>query len=92
MISLITLLLYPLAIQYEVRGWSIKWFYYFVGILDVIANYTELALLTWDMPVKGEYTFSKRLRRLQYGNVWQRFVARIVIPYLNYFQPGHVLP
>lgn len=90
MFSLITLLLYPLAIQYEVRKWPIKWLYYFTGILDVFANYTELVILTLDSPEEGEWTFSKRLKRLQYGNRWQRFISAIIIPYLNYFQPGHV--
>lgn len=91
MISIITLLGYPLAIQYVVRGW--KWLYPFaivILVLDVIANYTELVVLTQDFPEAGEYTFSKRLERLRHGNLWQRFIAKLVIPYLNFFQPGHV--
>lgn len=90
MFSLITLILYPLAIQYEVRKWPIWYLYYTVGVTDVIANYTELALLTGDFPRKGEYTFSQRLKRLQYGTPWQRFVAKGVKPYLNYFQANHI--
>ena len=90
MFSLFTLALYPLAIQYEVRKWPIRYLYYVVGITDVIANYTELVLLTGDVPRKGEYTFSKRLTRLQYGNAWHRFIARIVKPYLNFFQANHI--
>lgn len=91
MISLILALCYPLAIQYKVRNW--RWLAPFtltVLVVDVIANYTELALLTGDLPQEGEYTFSQRLVRLQDGNLWQRIVAKIVIPYLNYFDPGHV--
>ena len=91
MISIITLLCYPLAIQYEVRNW--RWLYPFavtIFVLDVIANYTELVVLTQDFPEAGEYTFSKRLERLRNGNAWHRFIAHLVIPYLNYFQPGHI--
>lgn len=90
MLSLPLLVLYPLAIQYEVRRWPIRYLYYAVGIIDVIANYTELAVLTLDFPRKGEYTFSQRLRRLQYGNRYQRLWAKVVIPYLNFFQANHV--
>ena len=92
MLSVILLAFYPLAIQYTVRGWPIKYFYYFTGLLDIAANYTELALLTGDFPRKGEYTFSQRLARLQYGTPWQRFVSRLIIPYLNHFDPAHVKP
>lgn len=93
MLSPLLLILYPLAIQYKTRNW--RWLTpltLFAIVLDVAANYTELALLTWDFPRKGEYTFSQRLSRLQYGNAWQRFISRLVIPYLNYFDPGHVKP
>jgi hypothetical protein len=90
MLSIPLLILYPLAIQYEVRRWPIRYLYYAVGIIDIIANYTELAVLTLDFPRKGEYTFSQRLRRLQYGNRYHRLWARVVIPYLNFFQANHV--
>lgn len=91
MLSLLLLLCYPLAVQYKVRGW--RWilpFTLLVLLIDVVANYTELTVLTWDSPEPGEFTFSKRLERLRFGNRWQRFVARVVIPYLNYFDPGHI--
>ena len=91
MMSLILAIFYPLAIQYHVRDW--RWLYPFAlltALIDVWCNYTELVLLTWDFPEAGEYTFSQRLVRLQTGNRWQRFVARTIIPYLNYFDPGHV--
>ena len=92
MISLLTLLLYPLAIQYR-KGWSIVYpLSLIVLLLDILANYTELVIITQDFPKEGEYTFSKRLERLQYGTPWQQFVASLVIPYLNYFDPGHVKP
>ena len=88
---LLLALCYPLAIQYQVRNW--RWLAPFtlaVLLLDGLCNYTDLALLTWDFPRKGEYTFSQRLVRLQSGNQWQRFVARVTIPYLNFFDPNHV--
>lgn len=90
MLSVLLLLLYPIAIQYEVRRWPIKYLYWFTGLVDIVANYTELVLLTMDFPEQGEYTFSKRLFRLQTGNWFNRLWARAVIPYLNYFQPSHV--
>jgi hypothetical protein len=90
MLSILLLILYPLAIQYEVRKWPIRYLYYAVGIIDIIANYTELALFTLDRPRAGEYTFSQRLRRLQYGNRYNRLWARTIIPYLNFFQANHV--
>lgn len=90
MLSLLVLALYPIAIQYEVRGWRIKYLYWAVGLMDVLANYTELVVLTADFPERGEYTFSTRLIRLRRGNWYSRLWARAIIPYLNYFQPGHV--
>lgn len=88
---LLLALMYPLAVQYEVREW--RWLAPITLtalVVDVVSNYSDLAVLTWDFPRRGEYTFSQRLVRLQYGNRWQRFIARAVIPYLNYFDPGHV--
>lgn len=59
-------MLYALGIQYQRGGW---WRLCLVAavpalVLNVVLNYTVLALLTWDWPRKGEYTFSKRLERL----------------------------
>lgn len=59
----------------------------FTFFLDIVCNYTELALLTWDFPEKGELTFSERLVRLQYKLDFRGEIARFVIPYLNYFDP-----
>jgi hypothetical protein len=93
MLSLILALVYPLAIQYK-RGWWMWWVLPLTLaalVLDVVANYTELALLTWDRPQAKEYTFSQRLYRLQWGTPWQQFVAKVTIPYLNFFDRDHVL-
>lgn len=87
--SLLLLVLYPIAIQFERGGW---WRLLFpitllALIVDVVANYSELALLTWDWPAKGEYTFSTRCLRLQYYDTWGGKVARCVKAYTNYFDP-----
>jgi hypothetical protein len=70
MISVFLLLpLYFIAIQYE-RGGSWRWlklFGFAALIIDVILNFTELAILTLDFPKWGEWTFSKRLSRLQHA-------------------------
>ena len=90
--SMLLAILYPFAIRIARGGlWRLMLPVTVLGlIIDVWCNYTELALLTGDFPKAGEYTLSQRLVRLQTGNRWQRFVARVVIPYLNYFDPGHV--
>lgn len=87
--SLLLALLYPLAIQYLRGGvWLVVLPITFIAFfIDVIANYTELALLTWDFPRKGEHTFSDRLVRLQYNLDWRGDIARKIIPILNYFDP-----
>lgn len=62
-----------------------------VGIValfvDVVANYTELALLTMDRPLRGELTFSTRCVRLQHCTGWKGFVGRITKAYTNFFDP-----
>lgn len=88
--SLILLIFAPLALQYE-RGHT--WLFPVAVpfyLLDVIANYTELAVLFWDWPTKGEYTFSKRLSRLRFYPGIRGEICRTVADYLNYFSPGHV--
>lgn len=91
-LPLILLAIYPLAIQFE-RGnkWRLLfWLYYPAGILDVLLNFTILALYTWDFPARGEWTFSTRLKRLQYYPGWRGAVARVIRDYLNFWQKGHV--
>lgn len=88
--SLILLLFAPVALQYE-RGH--QWLFPFAlvfFVLDVIANYTELALLTWDFPRAHEYTFSKRLTRLKSLPGIRGDACWLVSDYLNYISPGHV--
>lgn len=64
--------------------------YLLAFVIDIAANYTELALLTWDWPLPGEYTFSKRLPRLMQIDDWRGSAARKAADYLNYFDPGHI--
>ena len=87
--SILLALLYPLAIQYERGGWwrLVIPVTIVALILDIIANYTELALLTWDFPKKGEYTFSQRCQRMKLEDTWGGKVARFAEPYLDYFDP-----
>jgi hypothetical protein len=92
MISLIVLLLFPLAVQYE-RGFLWSVLLTVTGILpvffllDMIANRTELALLFWDWPAPYELTISQRLMRLQHECGWRARMARPLVGLLNYFSP-----
>lgn len=91
MISIFILLpLYFLGIQYERGGlWRIMAVFAVVGlVIDVILNYTELALLTLDFPRKGEYTFSTRLQRLQYNTDWRGDIARPIASLLDALAPS----
>lgn len=89
MLSLILAVCYPLAVQVERGGWwnILAPFTAVVLLIDVIANYTELALLTWDFPQKREYTFSTRLLRLKHDRGWRGYYSAYVITFLNYFAP-----
>jgi hypothetical protein len=82
--------LYPLAVQFERGGWwrLLAPVTLFALLIDVIANYTELALLTWDFPRKGELTFSTRLLRLRHDTGHMQYAYSNVIDYLNFFAPN----
>lgn len=95
LLPLVLLLVYPLAIQYE-RGGACRLLlplYLAAGLVDVVLNYTTLALCTWDFPRAGEYTFSKRLSRLVRSSGWRRVLAQLLKAYLDAFDPKgvHVL-
>jgi hypothetical protein len=53
-------------------------------------NYTWLALLTLDIPQRGEYTFSTRLERLVQDPGWRGEIARPIAYAINYVLPGHI--
>ena len=89
--SLLLFLLYPLAIQYERGGyWKAVLPITFVAlVIDVYCNYTELALLTWDWPRDGEWTFSMRCKRMKvYEDTWGGKVALFIEPYLDFWAPS----
>jgi hypothetical protein len=50
----------------------------------------ELALLTWDFPQEGEYTFSDRLARLKHNGDWRGVIARMAVGYCDIFFEGHI--
>lgn len=83
---------YAIGIQYERGGWwrLVAPFTVAFLMLDVLLNYTVLALLTLDMPRKGETTFSKRLKRLQFDLGWRGRMALAIKPALDYFDPDGV--
>lgn len=60
------------------------------AVLSLVLNYTELAIITWDWPRSGEWTFSKRLPRLARRDDWRGAFARYVASVLNAIEPGHV--
>ena len=59
-------------------------------IADVLANYGLLMILFYDIPRKGEYTFSKRLPRLCNLPGWRGKFARRCKIYINKRVPGHI--
>ena len=59
-------------------------------IADVVANFSTLALLFWDWPQYGEWTFSKRLPRLCNLSGWRGRFARRCKIYINKRVPGHI--
>ena len=89
--SILLALLYPIAIQFERGGWWLVVLPVTVValVIDIIANYTELALLTWDWPRRGEWTFSTRCQRLQHDSGWRGRIGRLVRDYTNYWDPQH---
>jgi hypothetical protein len=91
MISLITLLFFPLAIQYERGGaWKLLFpLYIATAILDTIANYTEVSLLCLAWPEPGKPTVSMRIPALLVQGGWRGKLALWVAKYLNYFAPNH---
>lgn len=93
MISVFILLpLYAVGIQYERKGvWYVVLPVTVVAlVLDFLLNYTELALLTWDYPMRGEFTFSTRLKRLKSADGWRGSVARYIARALDAIAPSGV--
>lgn len=96
MLTLMLWLLYTPAIQYQRGGFWLLFAPFAIAafLVDVLANYTELALLMWDFPRPGEYTFSNRLYRLQSNQDWRGVPARYIVRVLNAIAPSgiHIKP
>ena len=59
-------------------------------LADVMANYGGLALLFWDWPQHGEWTFSKRLPRLCLLSGWRGRFALHCKDFVNKKVVGHI--
>lgn len=81
--------LYPLAVQYERGGWCTLLFplYAAAGLLSAYLNYTTFVPYTWDVPRKGENTFSQRCERLVFDEGWRGVIARLVAAFTNRWDP-----
>ena len=84
-----TALLYPFAIQYKRKGLytPLKALALITALIDVLANYTELAFI-FGWPREGEYTITRRIRRMHFDEVAaRRELARLVQVYLDAAEP-----
>lgn len=75
---------YLAGVQYYRGGlWRLFWpIGMFALLLDVLLNFTLFAVLTWDWPREGEWTFSKRLGRLVCGTGWRAAFAELIAAYM----------
>lgn len=85
-LSAVCLFTYPYVIQYKRGGWHRAWapVALAVWLLDVIANYTEWAII-FGWPRKGDYTISNRLDWMEQNDPFEsrRELARMINVYLN---------
>ena len=90
MLTLILWIFFPLAIQYKRGGWwsPLALLAAILFVMDIAANYTELVIMTWDRPRRGEYTFSNRLYRLQTQAGSMGEFCRWIVGMLNAATPG----
>lgn len=85
--------LYLVGIQYERKGvfYLLLPVTFIAFVIDVVLNYTELALITLDLPKFGEYTFSKRLERLVDRKDWRGKLANFIkINLLDWADPDGI--
>lgn len=90
------LICYAIGIQ-SLRGgaWRVLVVFLWTGLpLDVLLNFTLFAVLMLDVPRSGEWTFSKRLPRLNRDTGWRGYIARPTSSFLNWLDPTgqHVAP
>jgi hypothetical protein len=68
-LTVLSALGYPIVIQFKRGGWR-KFVCAApaagVFLLDIIANYTELTWV-WGLPLKNEYSISRRVKRMTKG-------------------------
>jgi hypothetical protein len=96
LLPLLLLGLYAIGIQYERGGpWRILALVAAVALaLDVAMNFSYFALVYWDWPNSGEWTFSKRLPRLNRMPGWRGRFSIAITRWLNRLAPSgqHVNP
>jgi len=88
-LTALTALAYPAAIQFKRGGaWVVLApFAAFVWLIDVIANYTEVALV-FDWPERGDYTITARVRRMKSSPLEsRRELAKLMQIYLDACEP-----
>ena len=84
-----TAVAFPVAIQYKQGGlyWLLAPLGLLVWVVDVVANYTELALI-FGWPVAGDYTISARIRRMRTSSHdSRRELAALLQTYLDACEP-----
>ena len=85
--------LYIVGVQYKRGGaWLAMYPVAFAAlVLDWAMNYTVFAVMLWDFPRKGEWTFSTRLERLVRSTGWRQVLAQAIAHYmLDPFDPDGV--
>lgn len=88
-LTIITAITYPPFIQYKRGGfWRVLApFAALVWLIDVIANYTEMALV-FDWPERGDHTITARVRRMRTSPLEsRRELARLLQIYLDACEP-----
>lgn len=59
-------------------------------LLDVLVNYTEMSLLLLSWPTYGDWTVTKRLKRIKDDAGWRGDLGRRVSALVNKIVPGHI--
>jgi len=88
-LTVITALAYPVGIQFKRGGvWmALAPFAALIWLIDVIANYTEVALV-FDWPERGDYTITARVRRMKSSPLEsRRELAKLMQIYLDACEP-----
>lgn len=84
-----TAVAFPVAIQYKQGGlfWLLAPFALLLWVVDVVANYTELALI-FGWPEAGDHTISARVRRMRTSPLEsRRALAELLQVYLDACEP-----